>query len=142
MNTSPAGPFHLAIPVDSLENARQFYGDLLGCQQGRSASTWIDWNFFGHQLVTHKGTPIGQIDHNEVDGHTVSSFHFGVIITPDQWQDLATHMAKNNVTFVMQPTTRFKGLPGEQYTFFIQDPSGNTLEFKAFENMNQLFTPD
>ncbi|MDC8832188.1 VOC family protein [Alteromonas gilva] len=136
-------PFHLAIPVDDLDKARQFYGTLLGCRQGRSDSHWIDWDFFGHQLVTHlvKAMP-SKPEYNAVDGHAVPVPHFGVVMTMDDWQALAETLESAGMEFVIKPYVRFKGEPGEQATMFFMDPAGNALEFKAFADINQLFAVD
>jgi len=133
-------PFHLAVPVNDLDKSQSFYGSLLGCQQGRSASHWIDWNFFGHQLVTHlvsemPGSPGG----NQVDGKAVPVPHFGVVLKWSDWQDLASKLRAANVDFIIEPYIRFEGQAGEQATMFFLDPSGNALEFKAFKDIGQLF---
>ena len=132
-------PFHLAIPVDDLAAARAFYGGLIGCPEGRSSDKWIDFDFFGHQLVTHLGTPLSRPDHNDVDGEAVPSFHFGVVLTWDDWHTLATKLAAAEVEFVIEPGIRFEGEVGEQATMFFHDPAGNALEFKAFRDIGQLF---
>ena len=133
-------PFHLAIPVDSLAKAREFYGDLLGCEQGRSTSQWIDWNFYGHQLVTHLVEHMpGRPEHNQVDSHEVPVPHFGVVLEWDTWQLLADKLTAVNTAFIIEPYVRFKGQVGEQASLFFFDPAGNALEFKAFKNLNQLF---
>lgn len=133
-------PFHLAIPVNSLEQARTFYGDLLCCQQGRSSSHWIDWNFFGHQLVTHVVTQMpSQPEYNEVDAHAVPVPHFGVVLSWHDWQQLAAKLQAHNIAFIIEPYIRFKGQVGEQATMFFLDPAGNALEFKAFKDIRQLF---
>ncbi len=133
-------PFHLAIPVDDIEKARQFYGGLLGCAQGRSDRHWIDWDFYGHQLVTHwvKTMP-SKPEYNEVDGHGVPVPHFGVVLTMADWHALANKLESAEIEFVIKPYIRFKGEPGEQATMFFMDPAGNALEFKAFADMNRLF---
>ncbi|QJR80485.1 VOC family protein [Alteromonas pelagimontana] len=133
-------PFHLAIPVDNLDDAAAFYGDLLGCERGRSDTQWIDWNFYGHQLVTHKveSTPSAP-RHNAVDNHAVPVPHFGVVLTMEVWQQLAERLQESGTTFVIEPYIRFKGQPGEQATMFFHDPAGNALEFKAFASLDQLF---
>lgn len=133
-------PFHLAIPVDDLAKARSFYGDLLGCHEGRSSDHWIDWDFYGHQLVTHVAPdrllpPIT----NPVDGHDVPVPHFGVVLDMDSWQALADKVRAAGLAFVIEPYVRFKGKPGEQATMFFYDPAGNALEFKAFADISQLF---
>ncbi len=131
-------PFHLAIPVDDLVAARQFYGELMGCDEGRSSEQWIDWNFFGHQLVTHVSPKADEI-HNPVDGQSVPVPHFGVVLGWDDWHSLAARLEQAGCEFVIQPGIRFAGLPGEQATFFLYDPARNALEFKAFRDMDQLF---
>ena len=133
-------PFHLAIPVTKLTDAEVFYGELLGCEKGRSDTQWIDWNFFGHQLVTHcvEAMP-SPPSHNGVDDHAVPVPHFGVVLTMDDWQALASKLEAANTEFVIAPYIRFKGKPGEQATMFFKDPFGNALEFKAFADISQLF---
>lgn len=141
MTTTPVSPFHLAIPVSSLTNARAFYGDLLGCAQGRSSEQWIDWNFFGHQLVTHKVARMPSApEHNQVDSKAVPVPHFGVVLPPEHWQVLADKLSAQKFEFVIAPYTRFKGEVGEQSTMFLLDYCGNALEFKAFADIEQLFT--
>src|SRR5689334_8222232 len=128
-------PFHLAIPVDDLAAARRFYGEVLGCPEGRSAPDWIDFDLYGHQLVAHLDpTPRAAVHHNPVDGHDVPVPHFGVVLTMARWQELAARLTKAGMKFDIAPTVRFKGQPGEQATMFFRDPSGNALEFKAFAN--------
>ena len=136
-------PFHLAIPVTSLDNARRFYGDVMGLEQGRSSDHWIDWNFYGHQFVTHVAPDVaGLKNHNGVDGHSVPVPHFGVVLTMDDWQALADKLTAANIEFVIKPYERFKGQAGEQATMFFMDPAVNALEFKAFADINQLFATD
>lgn len=138
MTTRPR--FHLAFPVSDLAEARSFYGQLLGCKEGRSAPEWVDFDFFGHQIVAHLSTPeTGHKAHNFVDGDAVPVRHFGVILTMPEWQNLAEKLEKSGIAFVIQPEVRFQGLPGEQATFFITDPSGNALEFKAFADDKMVF---
>jgi uncharacterized protein len=135
-------PFHVAVPVYDLEEARKFYSEVLGCLQGRTDKLWTDFNLYGHQFVIHyKPKPEGVIEHhtNAVDGHDVPVPHFGVVLEWDEWQKLADRLKKHGVKFVIEPYIRFKGLPGEQATMFFQDPSGNALEFKAFKDIGQLF---
>ena len=133
-------PFHLAIPVSDLAQARAFYGELLGCEKGRSADQWIDWNFFGHQLVTHLVANMpSEATHNEVDKHAVPVPHFGVVLDWQDWQLLADRLKAAEVEFVIEPGIRFAGQVGEQATLFFCDPSGNALEFKAFKDNQQLF---
>ena len=131
-------PFHLAIPVDDLQAARGFYGELFGCKEGRSSDHWIDYNFFGHQLVVHMA-PKGDLAHNPVDGKSVPVPHFGVVLAWDDWHALADKLTQAGCEFVIEPGIRFEGLPGEQATFFLFDPARNALEFKAFRDMDQLF---
>ena len=133
-------PFHLAIPVTSLADARQFYGELLGCPMGRSSEQWIDWDFFGHQLVTHLVAQMPtQPAHNEVDAKAVPVPHFGVVLSMPAWQQLSNKLLRHQVEFVIEPYVRFKGEVGEQATLFLLDPCGNALEFKAFADRSQLF---
>ena len=139
MNT-PLMPFHLAIPVTDLAHAESFYGLLLGCEKGRSDQHWIDWNFFGHQLVTHKVIAMPSLpETNEVDNKSVPIPHFGVVLTWEDWQHLADRLQLAKVKFVIEPYVRFKGQVGEQATMFLHDPFGNALEFKAFRDIDQLF---
>lgn len=133
-------PFHLAIPVTDLNHAEAFYGGLLGSSKGRSSEQWIDWNFFGHQLVTHLVTAMpSSPGYNKVDKHAVPVPHFGVVLQWDDWQTLASKLQTARTDFVIEPYIRFKGKPGEQATLFLLDPSGNALEFKAFKDLGQLF---
>ncbi len=134
-------PFHLAIAVHDLAAARAFYGDLLGCAEGRSTETWVDFNLWGHQLVCHLSPPSSPWQHtNPVDGHDVPVPHFGVVLTMAQWQQWATRLTAAGVEFIIPPSIRFQGLPGEQATLFFRDPSGNVLELKAFQDIEgQLF---
>ena len=134
-------PFHLAFPVDDLEAARQFYGGLLECPEGRSSDSWIDFDLFGHQIVAHyqeSQTDVAEGD-NPVDGHDVPVPHFGVVLPWVQWQVLADRLKAHDVSFVIEPYIRFAGEVGEQATLFLRDPSGNALEFKSFRDMRQLF---
>ncbi len=136
-------PFHLAFPVDDLQAARHFYGQLLGCPEGRSSDDWIDFDLFGHQIVAHRIDDLEVRAHrggtNPVDGHDVPIPHFGVVLSPAEWDALANRLKAAGVTFVIQPHTRFGGQPGEQSTMFFLDPAGNALEFKSFRQMDQLF---
>ena len=135
-------PFHIAFPVDDLPAAREFYGGLLQCPEGRSSDTWIDFDLYGHQIVAHYKPPAefgNETHHNPVDGHDVPVPHFGVVLQWDQWQQLAERLQANNVKFVIEPYVRFEGEVGEQGTMFFLDPAGNALEFKAFKDMSQLF---
>ena len=131
--------FHLAIPVDDIAAAVAFYGDVLGCSQGRSAETWVDWNMFGHQVVTHLHAGAGVDVSNPVDGHDVPVPHFGVILDPPRFHALAQQLRDASVAFVIEPYVRFEGEVGEQWTMFFLDPSGNALEFKAFAHDDQVF---
>jgi len=140
---TPLRPFHLAFPVHDLEAAREFYGGLLGCDEGRSDSHWIDFSLFGHQIVTHldenfEARPLI----NPVDGEQVPVPHFGVVLTMPAWQALADRLSAAAIDFVIPPTIRFQGQVGEQATMFFHDPSGNALEFKAFASDDQLFAKD
>ncbi|GAA0360390.1 VOC family protein [Bowmanella denitrificans] len=135
-------PFHLAIPVYDLTKARQFYRDILALEEGRSSEQWVDFNFFGHQLVIHlhPQTESQQQAHtNAVDGHNVPVPHFGVVLPWQDWQRLAERLQQQGVAFVIEPYIRFKGQVGEQATMFLFDPCGNALEFKAFKDIGQLF---
>jgi extradiol dioxygenase family protein len=133
--------FHLAFPVHDLSEARAFYGTLLGCPEGRSSDTWVDFDFFGHQIVAHLSADrdSNKAHNNEVDGEQVPVRHFGVILSMADWRTLAERLRQSKVDFVIAPDTRFAGLPGEQATFFIRDPSGNALEFKAFGDEGRIF---
>ena len=136
----PLRPFYLAFPVRDLADARAFYGTLLGCREGRSSAEWVDFDFFGHQIVAHLSPDEPEHKaHNLVDGDAVPVRHFGVILTMEAWRELVNKLTRANVTFLIGPEIRFEGLPGEQATFFIRDPSGNALEFKAFENDTRIF---
>ena len=133
-------PFHLAIPVIDLEKTKQFYLDYLGCSLGRSSSSWVDLNFFGHQLVLHKVAETTETEnHNQVDGQEIPVPHFGVVLDWEVWQQLSERLKTLKMRFVVEPYIRFAGKVGEQATFFFYDPSGNALEFKAFKNPDQLF---
>jgi len=133
-------PFHLAFPVHDLAAARAFYGGTMGCAEGRSSAEWIDFDFFGHQIVAHLA-PARSADAavNHVDGQGVPGPHFGVVLSMADWRALADRLAAAGVEFAMPPTVRFAGQPGEQATMFFRDPSGNALEIKAFENPANLF---
>ncbi len=134
-------PFHLAIPVDDIPTNRDFYRDVLGCEEGRSSDHWVDFNFYGHQLVIHYKEPSSEnaYHHNPVDGKHVPVPHFGVVLPLDTFWELASKLKKRNISFVIEPYIRFEGEVGEQATMFFTDPSGNALEFKAFKNIDQLF---
>lgn len=133
-------PFHLAIPVHSILEARAFYGDVLGCREGRSSVRWVDLDLYGHQLVVHLVDGYrGQHAHNPVDGDAVPIPHFGVVLAMDEWERLAERL-RGHVDFIIEPHVRFAGEPGEQGTMFFLDPSGNALEFKGFRDVDgQLF---
>jgi len=136
-------PFHLAFPVHDLAAARKFYGDVMGCEEGRSSDHWIDFNFYGHQIVAHLDHSARAIAvHNPVDGHNVPVPHFGVVLTMEQWDSLAARLKAAGTRFGIEPYIRFKGEIGEQATMFLQDPSGNALEFKAFADDAMLFAND
>jgi extradiol dioxygenase family protein len=133
-------PFHLAFPVHDLEAARAFYGGLLGCPEGRSAEQWIDFDFYGHQIVAHLSPGASpRAHHNPVDGHDVPVPHFGAVLNMDEWKRLAARLEAAGTQFVIAPNIRFEGLPGEQATMFFLDPSGNALEIKAMANPDNLF---
>jgi uncharacterized protein len=140
MNLSP---FHLAIPVADIEAARHFYGDVMGLTRGRSDTRWTDWNLFGHQLVTHEVSGIAGVEPvagtSAVDGHEVPVPHFGIVLSVPQFQELAARLEAMHVDFVIAPYLRFAGKPGEQWTMFFLDPSGNALEFKGFADIDTLF---
>ncbi|BBY27603.1 VOC family protein [Mycolicibacterium sediminis] len=136
---SPIPRFHLAVPVDDLGRAQQFYGDVLGLERGRSADAWIDWDLAGHQLVTHLAPTAVERTHNPVDGHDVPVPHFGLILTVERFHALADRLRTADVDFVIEPYVRFEGQPGEQWTMFLRDPAGNALEFKAFGDDSQVF---
>ena len=132
--------FHLAMPVHDLAAARAFYGGVLGCREGRSADTWVDFDLYGHQFVAHLDPSFRPPTlSNPVDGHDVPVPHFGVLLTPAAWSELAARLRAADVTFVIEPHTRFAGQVGEQSTMFLLDPSGNALEFKAFADDSQVF---
>jgi extradiol dioxygenase family protein len=135
----PLRPFHLAFPVRDIAEARAFWGGVIGCPEGRSAEDWVDFDFFGHQIVAHL-TPNRQTEaSNPVDGHDVPVPHFGVVLTMADWQELADRLTAGGTEFVIEPHVRFKGQPGEQATMFFRDPSGNAIEMKAFADLGRLF---
>lgn len=141
---SECQPFHLALPVTSLQRSRHFYGEILGCAEGRSSERWIDFNFWGHQLVVHLVEP-GQMPAsatNPVDGESVPAAHFGPVLGWEEFAPLVDRLRQQGVAFVIEPTQRFAGRRGEQKTLFIKDPSGNHLEFKSFRNIDMLFARD
>ncbi len=133
-------PFHLAFPVDDLAAARRFYGDLLGCPEGRSADQWIDFDLHGHQIVAHLAPDAApRRSSNPVDGEAVPVPHFGLVLDMAEWKALAQQLEAAGVEFVIPPTVRFEGQPGEQATMFLLDPAGNALEFKAMADPGKLF---
>jgi len=138
-------PFHLAIQVRDISEARDFYGTLLGCAEGRSDRLWVDFDLFGHQFVCHVNPNLGpdgkvELHRNAVDGHGVPVPHFGVVLPMEEWERLAERLKNADVSFVIEPYVRFKGEVGEQATMFFLDPSGNALEFKAFKDLSKLFS--
>ena len=136
-------PFHLAIPVHNLEECRSFYRDVLGCHEGRSSDHWVDFDFYGHQLVIHyKEKSAEDLHTNAVDGKAVPVPHFGVVLTMEDFESLSKALQERGIEFIIEPYIRFKGEAGEQATMFFLDPAGNALEFKAFKNIEQLFAVD
>jgi extradiol dioxygenase family protein len=133
-------PFHIAIPVHNLNDCRQFYRDVLNCEEGRSSDHWVDFNLFGHQLVIHyKPKAAEDLHTNAVDGKDVPVPHYGVVLPWDEFHSFANHLKAKSVHFIIEPYIRFEGQVGEQATMFFKDPSGNALEFKAFKDISQLF---
>ncbi len=137
-------PFHLAFPVHDLAVARAFWGGIIGCPEGRSSDHWVDFDFYGHQIVAHLVPGCDQRDEasNPVDGHGVPVPHFGIVLSLEEFHPLAERLRAAGVQFVIEPYTRFKGLPGEQATMFFRDPSGNAIEMKAFADRTKLFAKD
>jgi extradiol dioxygenase family protein len=136
-------PFHLAFPVDDLAAARRFYGGLLGCPEGRSAAQWVDFDLHGHQIVAHLAPDAAKARAtNPVDGEDVPVPHFGLVLAMDEWKILAARLEQAGIAFVIPPTVRFEGQPGEQATMFLRDPAGNALEFKAMADPAKLFATD
>jgi extradiol dioxygenase family protein len=136
-------PFHLAFPVDDLAAARRFYGGLLGCPEGRSAARWVDFDLHGHQIVAHLAPDAAKARAtNPVDGEDVPVPHFGLVLAMDEWKTLAARLEQAGTAFVIPPTVRFEGQPGEQATMFLRDPAGNALEFKAMADPAKLFATD
>ncbi len=131
--------FHLAFPVRDLGEARRFYGDLLGCPEGRSSPHWVDFDFYGHQIVAHLAEEKGEVAVSEVDGEDVPVRHFGVILTIPDWEAITAKLQDAKVRFIIEPQIRFRGQPGEQATCFFVDPSGNALELKAFADDGMVF---
>ena len=139
-NPAPMSPFHLAFPVHDLAAARAFYGEGLGCPEGRSSPDWVDFNFYGHQIVAHLApNETGLAQRNEVDGDAVPVRHFGIVLPMADWQALADRLKARNTSFLIEPHIRFAGEPGEQATMFFLDPSANAIEVKAFADIKQLF---
>ena len=132
-------PFHLAVPVHDLTECRNFYNEILGMKEGRSSDKWVDFNFFGHQFVIHETGFKNELNNNYVDGHGVPVPHFGVVLNMSDWKELANKLKLKSVNFVIEPYIRFKDQPGEQATMFFLDPSNNALEFKAFQDLDNLF---
>lgn len=142
LNTNPGllSPFHVAFPVHDLAQARAFYGGTLGCPEGRSSQEWIDFNFYGHQIVAHLAPgETREAQRNTVDDHGVPVRHFGIVLPMAEWQALAGRLQATGVRFLIEPYVRFEGQPGEQATMFFLDPSGNALEIKAFSDITRLF---
>ncbi|MGR3623441.1 VOC family protein [Pseudophaeobacter sp.] len=131
--------FHLAYHVDDLDKARAFYGKTLGCIEGRSTNTWVDFNFFGHQISLHLGPPFATSNTGKVGAHMVAMPHLGVVLPQPQWQELAERLTQAGVDFILPPTTRFANEPGEQSTMFFSDPAGNPIEIKGFKDMDGVF---
>ena len=136
---SQISPFHIAIPVHNLEECRVFYRNILNCEEGRSSDHWVDFNFFGHQLVIHLDDSKHQAVSNPVDGKSVPVPHFGVVLEWQDFKDFSEHLKSKHIQFIIEPYIRFEGLVGEQATMFFKDPSGNALEFKAFKDASQIF---
>lgn len=132
-------PFHLAIHVTDLDAARAFYGGVLGCAEGRSTQTWVDFDFFGHQLSLHLGAPFATSDSGQVGEHMVPMPHFGLVLGLEEWRALAARLREAGVDFVLPPSVRFEGQPGEQWTMFFRDPSGNPIEVKGFAQQARVF---
>ena len=131
--------FHLAFPVKDLEESREFYGEILGCEEGRSSECWIDFNLFGHQIVAHLSENAGVVHRNKVDADHVPVPHFGIVLPPAEFKNFAERLKSKGVKFVIEPKIRFEGETGEQATMFFLDPSGNALEFKSFADFSQVF---
>ena len=131
--------FHLAFPVNDLAAAREFYGSVLGCEEGRSSERWIDFDLYGHQIVAHLSENAGIASHSHVDADNVPVPHFGIVLPMDEWQELADRLRGQGINFIIEPKVRFAGEVGEQATMFFLDPSGNALEFKAFADFSQVF---
>jgi extradiol dioxygenase family protein len=139
-NPAPLSPFHVAFPVNDLAAARRFYGQTLGCPEGRSSEEWVDFNFYGHQIVAHLAPDeASTAQGNAVDGHGVPVRHMGIVLPMADWEALAQRLKAEGIQFIIEPYIRFKGQAGEQATMFFLDPSGNALEFKAFADIGMLF---
>ena len=132
-------PFHLAYHVSDLDAARDFYGGILGCEEGRSTETWVDFDFFGHQISLHKGQPFETTNTGKVGDHMVPMPHLGLVLGFEDWQALSERLVQANIDWVIPPSARFEGEPGEQWTMFFRDPSGNPIEVKGFKDMNEVF---
>jgi extradiol dioxygenase family protein len=130
--------FHLAYNVHDLAAARAFYGGVLGCPEGRSTATWVDFDFFGHQISLHLGTPFSTTDSGQVGDHLVPMPHLGLVLQTGDWQALAARLRAAGVRFVIEPHLRFAGQPGEQWTMFFRDPSGNPIEVKGFADLDRI----
>ena len=139
MDKQSLRPFHLAFPVLNIEETKEWYTEILGCSVGRESERWIDFNFFGHQISAHLSDSLGPATHNQVDSKEIPSRHFGIILIPSDWAILAKRLTELKIKFKVEPYTRFKGEQGEQSTLFIEDPSGNCLEFKSFKNDKMIF---
>ena len=131
--------FHLAYHVRNLDDARRFYGGVLGCREGRSTDTWVDFDFFGHQISLHLGEPFATTNTGKVGGHLVPMPHLGLVLELPEWQALAARLEAANVAFLMEPQMRFEGQPGEQWTMFFRDPSGNPIEVKGFRSLDTVY---
>lgn len=132
-------PFHLAYHVTSLDAARAFYGGVLGCREGRSTGTWVDFDFFGHQISLHLGEPFKTTNTGRVGTHMVPMPHLGLILLLEDWRRLAERLSDAGVEFILPPQVRYEGEPGEQWTMFFRDPSGNPIEVKGFRSMDEAF---
>ena len=131
--------FHFAFNVTDLDAARRFYGDVLGCREGRSTDTWVDFDFFGHQISMHLGEPFATAATGKVGSKMVPMPHFGIILLLPQWQALAERLQRAGTAFVLEPQVRFEGEPGEQWTMFFRDPSGNPIEVKGFSSLDRVY---
>ena len=139
-NPGPLSPFHVAFPVNDIAAARAFYGEVLGCPEGRSAVDWVDFNFYGHQIVAHLAPEeAGIAQRNAIDGHGVPVRHFGIVLPMAQWEEAAQRLTAKGIDFIIEPYIRFQGEPGEQATMFFLDPAGNAIEMKAFSDITRLF---